>query len=75
MPPDEAVEVVREELRRYLAEGPSDAELAQAKNNLIGGFPLRLDSNKKILEHLAMIGFYRLPLDWLDTYSPRLSRR
>jgi zinc protease len=54
--------------KRFIDEGPSDAELAQAKSNLIGGFPLRLDSNKKIQEHLAMIGFYRLPLDWLEAY-------
>ncbi len=65
----EAVDTARAELARYLAEGPTEQELAQAKNNLIGGFPLRIDSNKKILEYLAVIGFYRLPLDWLDTYS------
>ena len=66
---DEAERTTREELIRYLAEGPSEAELTQAKNNLVGGFPLRLDSNKKILEYLAVIGFYQLPLDWLDTYT------
>lgn len=70
---DEAVRTVREELALYLAEGPSEIELAQAKNNLIGGFPLRIDSNRKILEHLAMINFYRLPLDWLDTYSSQVA--
>lgn len=68
----EAVDTARTELARYLADGPSDAELAQAKNNLIGGFPLRIDSNKKILDYLAVIGFYRLPLDWLDRYSARV---
>ncbi len=69
----EAVDTAKDELARYLAEGPSEAELAQAKNNLIGGFPLRIDSNKKILEYLAVIGFYRLPLDWLDTYSDKVA--
>ena len=69
----EAVDTARAELARYLADGPSDAELAQAKNNLIGGFPLRIDSNKKILDYLAVIGFYRLPLDWLDRYSARVA--
>jgi zinc protease len=62
----------REELTRYLAEGPTEAELTQAKNNMIGGFPLRIDSNRKILEFLSMIGFYRLPLDWLETYSAKV---
>lgn len=65
---DEALSVVRDTLRRFIDEGPTDAEVEQARNNLVGGFPLRLDSNKKIQEHLAMIGFYRLPLDWLETY-------
>ncbi len=69
----EAVESARAELARYLQDGPSEAELAQAKNNLIGGFPLRIDSNKKILEYLAVIGFYNLPLDWLDAYSAKVA--
>jgi zinc protease len=68
----EAVDTARAELARFLEEGPSEAELVQAKNNLIGGFPLRIDSNRKILEYLAVIGFYRLPLDWLDTYSAKV---
>lgn len=69
---DEALRTTRDVLARYLEQGPSEAELAQARNNLVGGFPLRLDSNKKILEYLAVIGFYRLPLDWLDTYTARV---
>ena len=69
----EAVDTARGEVARYLAEGPSAAELEQAKNNLIGGFSLRIDSNRKILEYLAMIGFYRLPLNWLDTYSAKVA--
>lgn len=70
---EEAVKTVREELQHYLTDGPSDAELTQAKNNLVGGFPLRIDSNRKQLEYLAMMGFYRLPLDWLDTYSAKVA--
>ena len=69
---DAAVDSARAELERYLKEGPSEAELTQAKNNLVGGFPMRIDSNKKILEYLAMIGFYRLPPDWLDRYISRV---
>ncbi len=69
---DAAVASARAELERYLKEGPSETELTQAKNNLVGGFPMRIDSNKKILEYLAMIGFYRLPPDWLDRYISRV---
>ena len=68
----EAVRVVRETVERFLRDGPTDAELAQAKNYLVGSFPLRLDSHRKILDQLAMIGFYRLPLDWLNTFAARV---
>lgn len=69
----DALKVARDTLRQFIAEGPSEAELAQAKSNLIGGFPLRVDSNKKILDYLSVIGFYRLPLDYLDTWVNKVS--
>ncbi|MDP2833771.1 MAG: pitrilysin family protein [Pseudomonadota bacterium] len=69
---DDAVRYAHHILHAYLEEGPNEAELTQAKNNLVGGFPMRIDSNKKILEYLAVIGFYRLPLNWLDTYTAQV---
>ena len=36
---------------------------------IVGGFPLRIDSNKKIHDYLALIGFYNLPLDYLERVS------
>jgi zinc protease len=64
----EALKVARETVAKFVAEGPTEAELKQAKNNLVGGFPLRIDSNKKILDYLRAIGFYQLPLNYLDTW-------
>lgn len=64
----EALKVVRETLRRFIDAGPSEQELQAAKDNIIGGFPLRIDSNRKILDYLAVIGFYRLPLTYLDDF-------
>ena len=69
---DDALAVARDTLRQFIAEGPSEVELAQAKANLTGGFPLRIDSNRKILDYLAAIGFYGLPLDYLDTWVARV---
>ena len=71
---DEALKVVRETLRDFIAKGPTEKELKAAKQNLAGGFPLRIDSNKKILEYLAVIGFYRLPLSYLDDFVPRVEK-
>ena len=70
----QALEVVRDTLDRYLREGPSAAELKAAKDNLIGGFALRIDNNRKILDNIAVIGFYRLPLDYLDTWTDRVTK-
>ena len=69
---DQALTVVRETLDRFLREGPTEEELAAAKSNLIGGFALRIDSNAKILAQLAAIGFYDLPLDWLERWTERV---
>lgn len=66
---EDALAVVREVLADFTASGPTDEELEAAKANIVNGFGLRLDSNSKILGYVAMIGFYGLPLDWLDTYT------
>jgi zinc protease len=68
----EATRLLYEELRRFLAEGPTEEELEASKRNITGGFPLRIDSNSAIVEHLAAIGFYRMPLDYLETYVERV---
>lgn len=70
---DDALKVARETLQQFVNEGPTEDELAQAKSNLTGGFPLRIDSNKKILEYLSLIGFYKLPVDYLDTWIARIN--
>jgi zinc protease len=68
----EALKVARDVLRRFVEEGPTEAELEAARKNLTGGFALRLDSNKKLVGQLASMGFYRLPLDYLETYTARV---
>lgn len=67
-----ALGVVRDTLDRFLAEGPTEDELKAAKANLVGGFALRIDSNAKIVENLAVIGFYRLELDYLERWTERV---
>ena len=69
---DETLEVMRTTLQRFLDVGPSEVMLASAKKNLVGGFPLKISSNGKIIQYIAMIGFYDLPLDWLDTLPAKM---
>ncbi len=66
---EEALGLMRGILDRYLAEGPTAEELEGAILNITGGFPLRIDSNRDLVGYLAMIGFHRLPLDYLDRFN------
>ncbi len=68
----EALEVVRRVVSEFVADGPTEQELDGAKQNLIGGFALRIDSNRKIHDYLGVIGFYGLPLDYLDTFTAKV---
>lgn len=68
----DAIALSRDVLDGFLKDGPSAEELEAAKANLTGSFPLRLDSNKKILDNVAVIAFYGLPLDYLDNYQKKV---
>ncbi len=71
---NEALALVRKVLAQYVAEGPTDAELQAARDNLVNGFPLRIDSNRKLLTNVANIGWYGLPLDYLDTWTAQIGK-
>ena len=66
---DEALNVMQNTLQNFIKNGPTTEELLAAKQNITGGFALRVDSNSKIAGYLAMIGFYDLPLSYLDTFK------
>ena len=70
----EALAVVRQVLADFVANGPTEQELQAAKQHLTGSFPLRLDSGGKIADQLAAIGFYRLPLNYLDDFIPSVEK-
>lgn len=70
----QAVQVATEVLQRFVQDGPTEQELKAAKDNLVGGFALRLDSNRKLLDQLANIGWNRLPLNYLDTWTDEVQR-
>jgi zinc protease len=70
----EALDVARATLAEFVKDGPTAAELAAAKRNIVNSFPLRIDSNRKIHEYLALIGFYRLPLTYLEDFVKDVER-
>ena len=70
----QALQVAREVLTTFVQEGPTESELQAAKDHLIGGFPLLLDGNQKLLENVAGLAWNGMPLDYLDTWTQQVQR-
>jgi zinc protease len=70
-----ALQATREVLNTYIEDGPTHAELQQAKANIIGGFPLRYDNNGKLLPYLADHRAVPLAIKLSAGLSPRCCRR
>ncbi|HTN31500.1 MAG TPA: pitrilysin family protein [Pseudomonas sp.] len=66
--------LIKDMVRQFLAEGPSQTELQQAKRELAGSFPLSTASNAAIVGQLGAIGFYDLPLDHLERFVDEVQR-
>lgn len=64
----QALQLLDKTLRDFIDKGPTDQELNDAKRNLLNSFPLQTASNSSIVDYLGMIGFYKLPLDYLERY-------
>ena len=71
---EQALAVAQEVVRGFVSDGPTEAELQAAKSNLIGGFALRIDSNRKLLDNVANIAWNQLPLNYLDTWTAQIDK-
>jgi len=70
----QALQVARGVLADFVRDGPTEAELKAAKDNLIGGFALRIDSNRKLLDNVANMAWNQLPLTYLDTWTQQINK-
>ncbi|CAI8988338.1 zinc protease [Pseudomonas chlororaphis] len=62
------LKLVQDVLADYLKTGPTQKELDDAKRELAGSFPLSTASNADIVGQLGAIGFYNLPLSYLEDF-------
>lgn len=69
---DEALDVVNDVFNEFHARGPSAEEVEDSILNITGGFPLRIDSNDDITGYLGMMGFYDLPVDYLERFPEQV---
>ena len=70
----EAVRIVRGEIRRMREQRVADQELSDAKNYLTGSFPLRLDTNRKVANFMALVEFFQLGLDYPERYAALIKK-
>lgn len=66
-----ALQVVQETTQAMLT-GMTQQELEDHKSNILGGFALQIDSNKDMVGYLAMMAFYDLPVDWLQSFPKQI---
>ena len=66
---EDAKKVMMDMLTTYLKEGPTKEEIEGSKLNISGGFPMNVAGNSNIGNYVDVIGFFGLPLDYLDRFT------
>ena len=67
-----ALEVMNSTIARFIADGPTPSELIAAKSNLVNGYPLRMDNNRKLLDNVSSIAWNNLPLDTMEIWTKQV---
>jgi zinc protease len=67
-----ALEVMSSTIAKFIADGPTTSELIAAKSNLVNGYPLRIDNNRKLLDNVSSIAWNDLPLDTMEVWTQQV---
>ena len=67
-----ALEVLSSTIAKFIADGPSVSELLAAKSNLVNGYPLRIDNNRKLLDNVSSIAWNDLPIDTMEIWTKQV---
>lgn len=62
----QAMDLIKEEFNRMATEGPSEAELKNAKDYLTGSYALRFDTSSKIASQLLWIQVEGLGMEYIE---------
>ena len=67
-----ALQVMSDTIAKFIADGPTTSELVAAKANLVNGYPLRIDNNRKLLDNVSSIAWNDLPLDTMEVWTKQV---
>lgn len=70
---DQAKKVLNEMLTTYLKDGATAEEIEESKLNITGGFPMNIAGNSNIGNYADVIGFFDLPLNYLDQFTDKVN--
>jgi zinc protease len=70
----EAISLALDETRKLRDQPVSEQELNDAKNYLIGSFPLRFDTNRRVAGFLAQVELFGLGLDFAERYGELIGK-
>jgi zinc protease len=65
---EKAITLIREEIKRFIAEGVTDEELEESQANYIGRLPLSMESNQGVAAALVNIERYQLGLNYYRNF-------
>lgn len=61
----ETLDVMRDVIAQFVEEGPTEDELSEAKDYLVGSYPLRFDSSQKIAQQLVGMQLEDIPISYM----------
>lgn len=62
---DRAIQLIKDELERFISEPVTQAELDDARTQMIGRMPINLESNSAVAQTMLSIERYQLDLDYM----------
>ncbi len=71
---DDAYKTAIKTLNDFISSEIDDEIFNDAKNNIIDGFPLSIATNSDLITYLSIIGFYNLPLDYINSFADKIKK-
>ncbi|UXY16019.1 insulinase family protein [Chitiniphilus purpureus] len=71
---DAALALLREQITRFTREGPSEAEVTEARDRYLRSMNYWGNTNEALLSLVSNLGYYKLPLDYYDRFAARIAQ-
>ena len=69
---DDALSLTLKLIDDFVESGPTETQLEEARTSILGSFALGTADNSDIIGQLGAIGFYDLPLDYLQWFNQQV---